>query len=92
MVIEANRMPFDRAELHFAEVALYQEYETEGENRIFPFNPITLQGEKEDDGEVVESEKPSKIRRTTRPDGKVVFEFYGQGMGMKRMVSLILLI
>ena len=38
-------MPFDRAELHFAEVALYQEYEPESENRILPFNPIALQAE-----------------------------------------------
>ena len=56
-------MPFDRAKLHFAEVALYQEYEPEGENRILPFNPIALQAEEEDDGELVELERPSKIRR-----------------------------
>ena len=68
-------MPFDRTKLHFAEATLYQEYEPEGENRILPFNPIALQREKEDDGEVVEPKRPSKIRRTTRPDGKVVYEF-----------------
>ena len=70
-------MPFDRAELHFAEATLYQEYEPEGENRILPFNPIALQEEEEeeDDGEVVEPERPSKIRRVTRPDGQVVYEF-----------------
>ena len=45
VVIEAIKMPFDRAELHFAEVALYQEYEPENENRILPFNPIALQAE-----------------------------------------------
>ena len=45
VVIEAIKMPFDRAELHFAEVALYQEYEPESENRILPFNPIALQAE-----------------------------------------------
>ena len=39
MVIEATRMPFDRAKLHFAEAALYQEYELEGENIILPFKP-----------------------------------------------------
>ena len=69
-------MPFDRAELHFAEATLYQEYEPEGENRILPFNPITLQEEEEeDDGEVVKPERPSKIKRVTRPDGQVVYEF-----------------
>ena len=40
-------MPFDRAELHFAEAALYPEYEHKGENIILPFNPITLQVEEE---------------------------------------------
>ena len=29
-------MPFDRAKLYFTEVALYQEYEPEDENRILP--------------------------------------------------------
>nr|POF06649.1 hypothetical protein CFP56_29239 [Quercus suber] len=42
----------------------------EGSLIILPFNPIALQGEEEDDGEVVESEKPSKIRRTTRLDAE----------------------
>ena len=75
MVIEAPRMPFDRAELHFAEATLCQKYEPEGENKILPFNPIALQREEEDDDEVMEPKKPSKIRRTTRLDGKVVYEF-----------------
>ena len=52
VVIEATRMPFDRVELHFTEVALYQEYEPKGKNRILLFNPIALQREEEDDGEV----------------------------------------
>ena len=43
--------------------------------KILPFNPITLQREEEDDGEVVKPKRPSKIRRTTRPDGKVVYKF-----------------
>ena len=68
-------MPFDRVEFHFAEVALYQEYELEGENRILPFNPITLQMEEEDDGEVVELERPFKIRRVIGSYGQVVYEF-----------------
>ena len=68
-------MPFDRAELHFAEATLYQEYELEGENRILPFNPIALPVEEEDDSEVVELERPSKIRRLTGPDGQVIYEF-----------------
>ena len=68
-------MPFDRAELHFAEATLYQEYELEGENRILPFNPIALPVEEEDDSEVVELERPSKIRRLTEPDGRVIYEF-----------------
>ena len=75
MVIEATRMPFDRAELYFAEAALYQKYEPKGENRILPFNPIALKREEEDDGEVVEPKRLFKIRITTRPDGKVVYEF-----------------
>ena len=69
-------MPFDRAKLHFVEATLYQEYEAEGENRILLFNPIALQAkEEEDDGEVVELERPSKIRRLTGPDGRVIYEF-----------------
>ena len=68
-------MPFDREKLYFAEVALYQEYELEGENRILPFNPIALQAEEEDDGEVVEPKIPSKIRRDTKPVGRVIYEF-----------------
>ena len=75
VVIEATKMPFDRAELHFIETALYQEYEPEGENRILPFNPIALQAEGEDDGEVVKPERSSKIRRVTRLDDRVVYEF-----------------
>ena len=40
MVIEVTRMPFDRVKLHFAEAALYKDYEPKGENKILPFNPI----------------------------------------------------
>ena len=68
-------MPFDRAELYFAKAALYQEYELKGENRIHPFIPIALQAGEEDDGKVVEPERPSKIRRITELDGRVVYEF-----------------
>ena len=68
-------MPFDRAKLYFAEAALYQEYEPKGENRILPFIPIALQAGEEDDGKVVEPERPSKIRRITELDGRVVYEF-----------------
>ena len=69
-------MPFDRTELHFAEATLYQEYELEGENIILPFNPIALPvEEEEDDSKVVELERPSKIRRLTGPDGRVICEF-----------------
>ena len=75
MVIEATSMPFDRAEFHFTEVALYQEYEPDGENKILLFNSISLQREEEDDDKVAKPERLSKIRRTTRPDGKVVYEF-----------------
>nr|POF25825.1 hypothetical protein CFP56_71864 [Quercus suber] len=72
VVIEATKMSFDRAQLHFAEVALYQEYKPEGENKILSFNPIALQVEEEDDGGIVELESPSNIRRTTRLDGQVL--------------------
>ena len=68
-------MPFDRTELHFAEATLYQEYELKGENRILPFNPIALPIEEEDDSKVVELERPSKIRRLTGPDDRVIYEF-----------------
>ena len=68
-------MPFDRAELHSAEGALYQEYELKGENRILPFNPIALQAKEDDDGGVVEPERPSKIRRVIGPNGQVIYEF-----------------
>jgi len=71
-------MPFDRAELYFAKAALYQEYEPKGKNRInriHPFIPIALQAGEEDDGKVVEPERPSKIRRITELDGRVVYEF-----------------
>ena len=54
VVIKATRMPFDRATLHFAKAALYQEYEPEGENRILPFNPIALQVEEEGNGKVID--------------------------------------
>ena len=74
MIIEATKMPYDRAELHYAEVALYQEFEPKGENMILPFNATILEREEEDNGEIVEPERPPKIRRTTKPDGKV-YEF-----------------
>lgn len=31
--------------------------------------------EEEDDGEVLEPERPFKIKRITKPDGKLVYEF-----------------
>ena len=43
--------------------------------KILLFNPIALEREEEDDGKVKEPERPPKIRRTTRPNGKVVYEF-----------------
>ena len=75
MTIEATRMPYDRVEIHYAEVALYQEFKPEGEKRILPFNATVLEQEEDDDREVMKSEKPPKIRRITKPDGKVVYEF-----------------
>nr|POE82875.1 hypothetical protein CFP56_28280 [Quercus suber] len=91
VVIEATRMPFDRAELHFAEAALYQEYEPEGENKILSFNPITLQREEKDAGEFVVLERPSKIQRTTRLDGKVeelIVIDLNDGEGGERLVKI----
>ena len=77
VVIEDAKMPFDKTELHFAEATLYQEYELEGENIILPFNPIALPvEEEEDDSKVVELERPSKIRRLTGLDGRVIYEFW----------------
>ena len=75
VVIEATKMPFNRVELHFTEAALYQEYEPKGENWIFPFNPIALQVKEEDDGEVVDPKRPSKMRKVSGPNGRVVYEF-----------------
>ena len=59
MVIVAIKMPFDRAEGY----------------RILPFNPIALQVEEEDDGEVVELERSFKIRRVIGLVGMVIYEF-----------------
>ena len=75
MTIEATKMPDDRVELHYAESALYKEFEPEGENMIPPFNVIFLEREEKDDGEVVEPKRPLKMKRITKPDGKVVYEF-----------------
>jgi len=59
-------MPYDKVELHYAEAALYQEFEPQGENRILPFNATILERDEEDDGEVIESKRPPKIRRITK--------------------------
>ena len=75
MTIKATKMPYDRAKLHHAEAALYQEFEPEEENMILLFNATVLEREKEDDGEVLELDRPSNIRKITKPDGKVVYEF-----------------
>lgn len=75
MTIEATRMPYDREKLHYVEAALYQEFELKGKNMILPFNATVLEREEEDDGEIVELERPPKMRRTTKPDGKVDYEF-----------------
>ena len=68
-------MPYHREELHYTEAALYHEFEPEGENRILPVNTTFLEMEEKDDGEVIEPERLPKIRRTTKSDGKVVYEF-----------------
>ena len=36
-------MPYNRAKLYYAEVALYLEFKPEGENKILPFNAIVLE-------------------------------------------------
>ena len=56
VTIEAIRMPYDWVELHYAEAALYQEFEPKGENKILPFNATGLVREEEDDGEVIEKD------------------------------------
>ena len=61
MTIKATWMPFDRAELHYAKVALYQEFEPKGENRVLPLNATDLKLEEDGDGEVIESERHPKI-------------------------------
>ena len=76
MTIKATRMPFDRVELHYAETTLYQEFEPEGKNMILPFNASVLEQEENGDGEVIESKRPLRIRRITKPDGKVVYKFW----------------
>nr|POF15911.1 hypothetical protein CFP56_17151 [Quercus suber] len=75
VTIEATRMPNDKAEFHYAEATLYQEFEPKGENKILHFNATVLERGKEDDGEVVEPERHPKIKRITKHDGKVVCEF-----------------
>ena len=67
-------MPYNKAELHYAKATLYQEFEPERENRIYPFNATILK-EEENDGKAVKPKRPPKIRRITKPDGKVVYEF-----------------
>nr|POF05042.1 hypothetical protein CFP56_23578 [Quercus suber] len=74
MTIEATRMPYDRAKLHHAEVTLYQEFKHKEKNMILPFNATVLEREEEDDGEVVEPDRPSNIRKITRSNGKVVYK------------------
>ena len=73
VIIEATRIPYGKVELHYVEAALYQEFELEGENKILPFNATILEREEEDDGEVMEPERPPKIKRTAKPDNKVVY-------------------
>nr|POE61705.1 hypothetical protein CFP56_51911 [Quercus suber] len=63
MTIEAIRILYDRAELNYAEAALYQEFEFEGENMILSFNDTILERGEEDDGEVIELERPLKLER-----------------------------
>nr|POE76689.1 hypothetical protein CFP56_75048 [Quercus suber]POE79295.1 hypothetical protein CFP56_15236 [Quercus suber] len=75
VTIEATRKPYDWVELHHTEITLYQEFEPGGENKIIPFNATVLEMEEDDDREVIEFEKPPKIKRITMLDGKVVYEF-----------------
>jgi len=66
VTIKATRMPYDRAELHYAVATLYQGFKPKGENKILPFNATVLERGEEDDGEVVEPERHPKIRRITK--------------------------
>ena len=75
VTIKATSMPYDRAELHYAKVALYQEFKPKRQSKILPFNATILESEEEGDKEVLEPKRPSKIRRTAKLDGKVVYEF-----------------
>lgn len=75
MTIEATRMPYDRAKLHYAKAALYQEFELKRENKILPFDATILEQKEDDDGEVIKSTRPPKIRLIAKPDGKVVYKF-----------------
>ena len=75
VTIEATKMPLDRIELHYAKVALYQEFEPKEENMVLPFNATILEQEEDGDEEVIKFERPPKISRITKPDGKVVYEF-----------------
>lgn len=54
---------------------LYQEFEPERENKVLPFNAIILEQEEDGDRKVIESKRPPKIRRITKLNGKVVYEF-----------------
>lgn len=75
MTIEATRMTYDKAKLHYAKATLYQEFKPERENRILPFYVTILEQEEDDGGEVIESKRPPKIRLITKLDGKVVYKF-----------------
>ena len=75
MTIKATRMPYDKGELHYVEVALYQKFKPEGENRILFFNATILEQEEDDNGEVIEFERHPKIRWFTKLDGRVAYEF-----------------
>ena len=75
VTIKAISMPYDRAKLHYAEAALYQEFEPKRQSKILAFNATILESEEEGDRKVVEPNRPSKIRRTAKLDGKVVYEF-----------------
>lgn len=74
ITIKASKKPYDIAELHYAEAALYQEFEPK--DKILPFNAIVFEREEEDDKEVIEPKKPPKIRRITKPNGKVIYELW----------------
>ena len=75
VVIEATKMSLIEQSVILLKQPYIRSMSSRVKKKNLPFNPIAMQREEEDDGKVVEPKRPSKIKRTTRLDGKVVYKF-----------------